>query len=362
MPLPNPEPIGLPAPVWLLQFLLVLTFSLHLVPMSLTVGGSLIALYCEVRSPGRREGHHRRLARQLWQWLPAITSFTITLGVAPLLFVQLVYGKFFYPASVLTGWSWFAVIPLLLLGYGMLYLQAMGQLRNRGRFWAGLVAVLTFLAVAAIYVSTMSLTTEPQVWKALYAADQSGMHWFFKLPRWLHVLTGALALSGGLVALWGHLARDAAYGRFARRQGLGWMTLALIAGGPVGVWYLTTIPAAGRAAVAGWLLTLAGLTLLLGFGLFLLAERRERRPMLAWAGMGALVAGSVLLAVQRHLVRQALLAPHVTNADWRIQPQWDVFLIFAVMLVSALSLIGYLVYRFLTTPATPVQRAVESAD
>lgn len=361
MPLPSAEPIGLPAPAWLLQALLVLTFSLHLIPMTLTVGGTLMALYSEVAARLAADGSgYRQLAQRLWRLLPKITSFTITLGVAPLLFVQLVYGKFFYPASVLTAWSWFSVVPLLLVGYGMLYLQSMGNAAGKWRPWAGLAAALSFLGVLAIYVSTMSLTTEPGVWKEMYAASQSGTHWFLQLPRALHVLCGALAMAGGLAAVIGHGALDAKFGRFARRFGLAWVVVGVVLEVPASLWHMNTLPS--RAGLVLPLVIAAGGLGLVGLLAFVLAGVKDRRPSMAWTGLAGLTLGAVVLAVQRHLVRQATLSPNITTADWKLQPQWDVFGIFAVLLVCTLGLIGYLFVRFLRAPAVAERRLGHTAD
>jgi hypothetical protein len=363
VPLPNAEPIGLPAPAWILQVLLVLTFSLHLVPMTLTVGSSLLAVYSEILGRISGGAHHKRLAKQLWSMLPSVTSFTITLGVAPLLFIQLVYGKFFYPASVLTGRSWFAVVPILLLGYGMLYLQAMGPQVAWWRPWAGLAAVLSFFGVAAIYVSTMGLTTEPGTWMQLYRESQTGTHFLFNLPRYLHVALGALAMAGGLTALLGHLAADdAAYSRFARTTGLVLLTAAAVAEVPVALWYRSTLPAEGAAAVQTWILVAAGGTAVLGYALFLSGGARGRKPLLAWLGMACLTATAIFLAVQRHLVRQAIMSPQITAADWKLAPQWDVFAIFAVLLVGTLGLIAFLVARFLKESRQQESKLARSAD
>lgn len=345
--LPGAEPIGLPSPAWLLQSLLVLTMGLHVIPMTLTVGGALAGLWCEVAGLSGKSGKYRWLARRLWSTLPTVTAFTITLGVAPLLFVQLLYGKFFYPASILTGWSWFAVIPLLLLGYGALYLMAMSDGAARWRPWAALAGALAFLAVGAIYVSTMSLTTAPAIWKGLYAQTQAGTHWYFQAARGLHVLLGAVSMAGGLIALYGHQIPDQVLSRFARRLGLVWAAAGVLLQVPVSLWFLSTFTPAAAAAVQSWLLVAAAGAGALGVGALLYAQYRPAMAFPAWLGLGSFAAAGLFLAVQRHLVRQALLAPHITEADWKVSPQWDVFVIFGVTLVAAIGLIGYLGLRFL---------------
>ena len=37
--IPQPDPLALPAPAWLLWALLLLTFFLHVIPMNLVLGG-----------------------------------------------------------------------------------------------------------------------------------------------------------------------------------------------------------------------------------------------------------------------------------------------------------------------------------
>lgn len=348
MPLPNAEPIGLPAPDWLLQFLLVLTFSLHIIPMGLTLGGALVALWAEMTGRAADRSGHRLLAERLWRLLPSITAFTITLGVAPLLFVQLIYGKFFYPASILTGWSWIAVVPLLILGYGGLYIQAMTPSGRPWRPWAGLLSILSFLSVAAIYVSTMSLTTRPDLWMGMYEATQAGTHWFLNLPRYLHVLLGAITLTGGLTGLIGHLAKEPEISLAGRRTGFWLISVSVVLQAPVSFWYYTTFTETARAATQPLIM---GAAMVFGAATLLLLLRREPSPLVGWLTIGAIAGSGILLAIQRHLVRQALLQPHLTPADWQVSPQWDVFAIFALLLVGALGLVGFLLWRFLREPA-----------
>lgn len=356
MPLPSPEPIGLPAPAWLLQFLLVLTFSLHLVPMTLTVGGTIMAAEMEIWGRLRTGGQHGRLAAALWGVLPTITAFTITLGVAPLLFVQLLYPKFFYPASVLTGWSWMGVIVLLIVGYGGLYLQKLSDPASRLRPWTGLVSLLCFLGVSAIYVSTMSLTTAPEAWKGMYAANQAGLHFYFQFPRWLHIFFGTTAMAGALAILLGHLTQDKGLSRLARQVGLKWLSLSVALEVVITPWFLNSLSQTARSGLIPLLLWVVGGLAILSYVIFLLAERTGHNPLLACLGMGSLTLGGVGLAVQRHLVRQTVLGQFLVPDDWKLNPQWDVFAIFAVMLVVAIGLIGYLTYRFYK-PATETRKA-----
>ena len=47
---------------------------------------------------------------------------SLTTGVAPLLFVQVLYGHFFYTANILLGWRWLAILGVLIVGFYAVYL------------------------------------------------------------------------------------------------------------------------------------------------------------------------------------------------------------------------------------------------
>ena len=59
--------------------------------------------------------------------LPVFLPATITLGIAPLLFVQVLYGQFFYTSSIVMAWPWFLVLVFLTLAYyGFYYVSYRG--------------------------------------------------------------------------------------------------------------------------------------------------------------------------------------------------------------------------------------------
>ena len=90
----------------LFRGLLLLTFLLHLVPMNLVLGGALLALVdtSDRRIPRRARDTARSAA--FTTALPTLIAATITFGVAPLLFLQVLYGRAFFGSAVLMAWSW----------------------------------------------------------------------------------------------------------------------------------------------------------------------------------------------------------------------------------------------------------------
>src|SRR5208282_4489114 len=148
LPIPYPDPMPLPAPVWLLRTLLLLTFFLHVLFMNCLLGGAAVALVCTLRR--KSSAFSARLAGDLGRLLPTVFAFTITLGVAPLLFLQVMYGQFLYASSILIGVPWLAIIGIVILAYyGVYFFSMKGE---HGGTPVILALVLLLLAsVAFIY-------------------------------------------------------------------------------------------------------------------------------------------------------------------------------------------------------------------
>ncbi|MDI3280777.1 MAG: hypothetical protein QJR13_05350 [Bacillota bacterium] len=357
--IPAADPVGLPAPPWLLQFLLVLTFVLHILPMSLVLGGGFIAVWTHLTGDNPAA---RRLVAHLAGILPSAIAYTITLGIAPLLFVQLLYGTLFYTSSILMGFPWLAALGLLLIGYYSLYLYAEGGRRAEGErpAWAGVLSVACFIGVSYLITNNLSLMVSPAGWAEMYAADPSGTSLRLPvqavLPRYLHAFSVALTLAASYVVLHGFWsarsggAENAEYGQFVRRWGAGWLSGALALQAVMGAWYLSSL--SGQAK--GWLLGgdpamalfLALGTLLMAAGgiLLLLAAGRNATGS-AWAGGAGVLLGTVCLAIVRHLLENRTAAQFLPAGAWDIRPQWAIFVLFALILVLGLGLVAWMVLR-----------------
>ncbi len=215
VPIPPPDPLGLPAPDAWFVVLLHVTFLLHVLFMNGTLGGTLIACGLNAASlAGYRRADH--LARLLHQAIPVSTSMAISFGVAPLLFVQVLYGQFFYTATVLMGPTWLAALGALLVGFYAVYLIAYygsNVLVNKIGKWdarpgvrllVSVVAAVLLLAVAWVFTQNHVLSLHPDKWPVgdgwkigrLYTAVS------MSLPRFAHNVAGAVAVAGmGVTAL-----------------------------------------------------------------------------------------------------------------------------------------------------------------
>ncbi|MFQ5880993.1 MAG: hypothetical protein ACE5I9_00785 [Candidatus Methylomirabilales bacterium] len=358
--IPDPDPIPIPGPVWLLKGLLVLTFLLHLVPMNLVLGGSVFAFLSHLRSRGSRPNaaHHRQLVERLAHVFPVAMALTITTGIAPLLFLQVLYGQLFFSAAILMAWLWLSVLALMLVGYYGFYWQAYGLevLGPRARWLAGVLAA-TFLLIAFLFVNNMGMLQNPSLWKRLYLANPHGVHLYVLhdvslIPRYLHFLLGALALFALLVAGIGIEARrrDQAFGKWAATYGARWFVGVTFLQLFVGTWFLWSQPDRVRGAFLGGtqedtLLLIVAVAFALG-ALMALAQPRELATSRFWLGAGCITVTVTLMAIIRQRIRTGWLQPYFRTDTLQESSQWGAVILFSLMLAIGLGITGWMLWQF----------------
>ena len=165
---PAVDPIPLPAPIWLFKLLHVVTLSLHFVAVEMLLGGLLLAV---VLSAFRGSALSQVTARALARRLTVVMTFVINLGVPPLLFAQVLYGRALYTSSVLIGVYWISIIGLLTLAYWLLYRFTARLEAGRQAWWVGLMAWLLVGCVSRILSTNMTLMLRPEVWRQMYSAS-----------------------------------------------------------------------------------------------------------------------------------------------------------------------------------------------
>ncbi|HUT01605.1 MAG TPA: hypothetical protein VM031_04065, partial [Phycisphaerae bacterium] len=115
--IPAFDMLGLPMPAWLAQTLMALTLALHWAFLSMTAGGAVAYVHSRRRPVGGVEAVGKKLAA----FLPLSLTTAMTLGIAPLLFVQVLYGQFFYTANILMGYVWLGLLALMIANFYLLY-------------------------------------------------------------------------------------------------------------------------------------------------------------------------------------------------------------------------------------------------
>ena len=360
-PLPTPDPIPLPAAVWLLSSMLALTFTLHVVPMNLLLGGSIVAVISRIR--GRKDARAAALAREIAGAMPVLFAATITLGVAALLFMQTLYGRAFFSAAVLLSVPWFLVVVALIVGYCTAYAARAAGAASRLAGPGALVVSISVASVAFVQANVMSATLHPDWLPAWFAAGANGLRLNLGdptlLPRFLHVAAGACAVAGAGVAIAGYLrrTREAEQSAWMIRQGALWFVVATVVNVAFGVWWLAALPLQtmllfmGRD-VAGTIWLVAGiLASLAAFGHMIpVIMARDPRSLL-FGGTGSLAVTMVCMVMVRDTARRAeLAAAGMPPATW-VRPQWGAILVFLVLLLSAVALVWWMVSAWRSAPA-----------
>jgi len=349
--IPALDPTPLPAPVWVFQVLLLVTFYIHILFLNVALGGTIIGAVHAGLAKGQ-DAPGRRLGRLLVGLLPASVSFAVTTGVAPLLFIQLMYGQLFYAATVLVGWIWLTILPLIVVGYYAVYLYKFEVGAPGGRpAWLS-VAGFCFVVVAAIQVLVNVLQLTPPRWEAVAAAVGAAFQDPTLLPRYLHFLFGSLAAAGLFLAVVAveraHRTPDPFFTWLARR-GVVWALAATGLQMVDGFWFLFSLPRNHLIALVGGQamptvhlaigMMLGFLTLILLSGL---REPERQRSLVRFTAGVMLVAVFAMIGL-REVVRAMYLSPLVRLRELPSQTQADVTLLFFIVFLLGLATVAWMV-------------------
>lgn len=348
IPIPTPDPMPLPGPLWLLRTLSLLTFYLHMVVMNFALGGGVIAIVSALQA--KSDEHAARLARQLRGMLPVLVAFTITLGVAALLFVQVLYGSMLYSSSVLLGVPWMAVIPILIIGYYAFYWSALKE--SQGALW---FAVIVLAWIGFTLSNNMTLMLTPERWLEFYRTSTAGFHLNLGeptlVPRYLHMVLGALALAGLFVVILGLREKDQKYKQWLVRHGGLWFAGATMINVLVGFWFLLVLPERvrslflGRSGLAAGLLAASVLLALGAMVHLLMAANPKKSSVPAIIGIVSGFLAAAVMVFVRDMVRNEYLQPYFNPANLPVAPQWSVIALFIVLFIGGLATLGWMLAK-----------------
>jgi hypothetical protein len=361
---PAVDPIPLPAPIWLLKLLHIVTLALHFVAVEMLLGGLLLAV---LLSLFRASPASLVTARALARRLTVVMTFVINLAVPPLLFAQVLYGRALYTSSVLIGLYWISVIGLVMLTYWLLYRFTARLEAGKSAWWVGLSAWLLAGCIARLLATNMTLMLRPEVWRQMYSASAMGAYLPPRdptlEPRWLLMMAGGLFIGGlWLIYLAGRSTFTADEKRFL--AGLGGKVAAAfgIVYLAAGLWAASVQPQIVKAGLAGhavWtgqgdysFYKFAGYAGYLWLALVVLAVL-----VAAVAGFGKLTARWVSLAVvhlavlieialvvYRDGVRDLTLLSKGYNVwDRAVETNWWVVGLFLILFVTGLGVVGWLI-------------------
>lgn len=374
------SPIGYPTPFWFIELFKVLGFSLHMVPMNIWYAGSIIAALFGVfgRGNARIVGYH--VARSL----PFMLAFGINFGIIPLLFTQVAYYQFFYPATILMAWPWFAVFWMVMAAYFFTYLYrlairggvaaevaSVGKTKHAQKEtggwldWSGKTAIWLaagiFVIIGFIFANAFSLMTHVGGWWSIFskantagAATGLAINWndTTLIPRWLFMFTLAMTTTGAFISidgafLSGRESED--YRRYASRFSFWLYTLGLIGFIIFGSWYLFgnrmwAVTEMMAQPIMRILFPLGAVSPGLPWLILLIQRNRPSRQLAAYAGV-AQFGVVVLNAVSRQWLQNRELVAVTNIARHPVNPQYGAMILFLALFVGGLGLVGWMIAK-----------------
>jgi hypothetical protein len=347
----------LPAPIWLFKLLHILTLALHFVAVEMLLGGLLLAVFLSIfRGPAHVAA--RAIARRL----TVVMTYVINLGVPPLLFAQVLYGRALYTSSVLIGAYWISIIAILMLTYWLLYRFSARLDAGKSAWWIGLSAWLLAGFIARLLSTNMTLMLRPEVWRSMYSASAAGVYLPTGdptlTPRWLLMLAGGLFIGGlWMVYLSGRSTFNSDEkkflsgfgGKVAAFFGLVYLAAGLWANAvqPAPVKALMAAPHAGYEFYKFYLLAGIGWSALVVVAVVLAVFAAFSKVAAGWLGWaGALVALliEITFTTYRDAVRDlTLLSKGFDVWNRVVVTNWSVVGIFLVLFVVGLVVAGWLV-------------------
>ena len=352
-----PTPDVLPAPWGLFNVLLVVTFTIHLLVANVMLGGGFVAFWYSLKN--RAERMPESPDRQIAQRLPIAIAFTINFGVAPLLFLQVIYGNFIYVSSVLMAVYWLSIFVLIILAYYGVYLfHFKYDVLGSAKPWIMGGVIVLLLAVGFFFTNSLLLMIDPKSWtryfqepwgRIIHTAEPSF------LPRYLHFVFASVATGGlimGVMGWWkkkqGDIETSERYGNGLTLYGVVTILQFLI-----GAWYLGTIPQGaiaqimfeGRIIFPVFLISVTAGVASIFFGF-------NKMP---WYTAGTFIITVFFMVLFRYAVRGFYLEPFLKNNRPETIYQLGPVVLFAVVLAIGIATVTYVVKLALRTRKEPSQ-------
>jgi hypothetical protein len=335
-----PPGLALPLPSGIFEILLLVTFAAHLLVMNVALGGTLLLFL----APGADRGAAVALGKRL----PTTVAITVNLGIPPLLFATVLYGRYLYTAAVLSAAVWLSLFLVVMIAYALLY-RAQPRLAEKGATAIVVLAACLLLVASFILVNVSTLSVRPEAWKAYFdhpggTIINFGDPTFF--PRWLHFVTASLAVAGLFLALVSRKAAAAGdAGAAARmRSGLWWFTRATMVQFALGLWFLFALPGGVlRRFMGGSGLDTLALLLAVVLAVFALLAGLKAK---IGRTVGFVVATVCAMTVVRELARRAYLAPDFSPASLPVLAQWGPFVMFAASFVVCAGIVVWMVSAY----------------
>ena len=348
------DPAGIPTYPVIFMALGVLTFALHIFAVQLMLGASSLTIFGSFSS----NPYWRRLASAMVDVAKVAVSVAVVVGVAPLLFVQVIYDPFWYTSNVLSAQWVIGFIAILSVAYLLMYRYYFANYGSKDPArtprcrWTMLASIALMLVVGFIMHVLTSEMLYPEQWMNWYApngevdASGSGLHAFNLFRFGFFISLGVPVVGAWLLAYRRFFAArrdtDKAYLNWAAALGV----KLLIAGGVISTvlaiaWFATESEKIAGFALSPWsFLVVLGA---IGFSALGVVARNNVHGLGYW-GVALGVVFGLLIAIGREALRTLTLngvhgydfMDYAVNIDW-----YSTLLFFATFAVVGGTVLGY---------------------
>lgn len=336
-----PAPDAIPVSAGWLEGLLIVTFAVHILLVNAVLGGAVV---CTVRSIVSRNSVPVKTVGKL---LPSLFALAVNFGVAPLLFIQMLYGQYLYSSSVLMAVYWLSIVFLAIAAYYALYVFVGKYGAHKKLSFSIMISTLAMLCIGFIMSNNMTLMLRPDVWAAYFDNPDGtllNLNDATVLLRYLHVVVASIAVGGlvlALVARYKMSADNPAIAEQEERLGLSIFLTASLAQLLFGVALFFSLPEQVRMLFTGGSEFYTGSILIALSAVALLFYQAGARNL--HGTVGALVLTVLIMTGIRALVRKAMLDPYGGVAAIPVQAEYSPFIVFLIALAFGLAAISYMV-------------------
>lgn len=329
--IPYTEAIPVPAIIFI--FLEQIFFLIHIILINLIVGLGSILFY-----NWNKEEHFSLSNKTIAKKIPILFALGINMAIPALLFLQVVFGHFFYTSSILMGTFWILITPFLIIAYySSYYHYKKFEISGLAKYALILMILITFY-IAFMFVNNLSMMEMPEKWDVYFhRRDGTILLWNVPsiYPRFFHFVLASIAIGGITYSL--HFRKKS---EDKVKKGLKIFTYATIIQIFVGFWFLLSLPQNIMQKYIGEDI-FATVVFILGINTALLSVIASFKGILR-GSLVFLLLTLIFMVITRYNLRIFYLGENFSVSHLKLEPLWDVFTIFLIILILGVAIIVYM--------------------
>lgn len=338
------DPAGVPFYPVVFQGLYILTWALHAAFVLLSLGSMGLSLYGSTKQ--KRDANWKILTPHLIMTGKLSVSLLIVLGVAPLLFTQVIYDSGWYVANTLSGAWVFIFIYALVLGYMMFYWYQYAN--KKGKSSNTLIGAISFAILVFCGVLMHNFAVEsiqPTKWMEWYApngvVDNSGWNFHIDIIRLAFMVSLAVPVTGIFLQAYSTFASTrkdfkADYLEFVTKMGTKMAVVGLLISAALFVLWMLQ---------AGELLSPVVLATIISVVVLLLMAMKNKN---SYATVGMLVVVALFISGVRELIRYNIMSKLGYDLyGYKVNIEYETI----IMFLSTFVVLGFTGIAFILTMA-----------